>query len=107
MFVMGVNENTYTSDLKVVSNASCTTNCLAPLAKVITDKFGIVEGLMSTIHATTATQKTVDAPSSKDWRSGRSAMCNIIPASTGAAKAVGAVIPALKGYRCSSRLALF
>jgi len=97
MLVMGVNEDTYTTEMKVVSNASCTTNCLAPLAKVINDKYGIVEGLMSTIHATTATQKTVDAPSSKDWRSGRSAMCNIIPASTGAAKAVGAVIPSLKG----------
>jgi len=97
MFVMGVNETSYTSDMKVVSNASCTTNCLAPLAKVVNDNFGIVEGLMSTIHATTATQKTVDAPSSKDWRSGRSAMCNIIPASTGAAKAVGSVIPELKG----------
>jgi glyceraldehyde 3-phosphate dehydrogenase len=97
MFVMGVNEDTYTKDLHVVSNASCTTNCLAPLAKVVNDNWGIVEGLMTTVHATTATQKTVDAPSSKDWRSGRSAMNNVIPASTGAAKAVGAVIPSLKG----------
>eukprot|EP01087_Luapelamoeba_hula_P006327 TRINITY_DN163_c0_g1_i1.p1 TRINITY_DN163_c0_g1~~TRINITY_DN163_c0_g1_i1.p1 ORF type:complete len:341 (-),score=66.94 TRINITY_DN163_c0_g1_i1:69-1091(-) len=97
MFVMGVNEGSYKTDMNVVSNASCTTNCLAPLAKVVNDTWGIVEGLMTTVHATTATQKTVDAPSSKDWRSGRSAMCNIIPASTGAAKAVGSVIPELKG----------
>jgi len=97
MFVMGVNEHGYTKDIAVVSNASCTTNCLAPLAKVVNDTWGIVEGLMTTVHATTATQKTVDAPSSKDWRSGRSAMLNIIPATTGAAKAVGAVIPELNG----------
>jgi glyceraldehyde 3-phosphate dehydrogenase len=97
MLVMGVNENTYTKDMDVVSNASCTTNCLAPLAKVVNDTWGIVEGLMTTVHATTATQKTVDAPSSKDWRSGRSALNNVIPATTGAAKAVGAVIPSLKG----------
>jgi len=97
MFVMGVNHNEYTSDLNVVSNASCTTNCLAPLAKVINDNFGIVEGLMSTVHATTATQKTVDGPSAKDWRGGRAASGNIIPSSTGAAKAVGKVIPSLNG----------
>lgn len=97
MFVMGVNENTYHKDLQVISNASCTTNCLAPVAKVVNDTWGIVEGLMTTVHATTATQKTVDAPSSKDWRSGRSALNNVIPATTGAAKAVGAVIPELKG----------
>lgn len=97
MFVMGVNHNSYTKDMNVVSNASCTTNCLAPLAKVINDKFGIVEGLMTTVHSTTATQKTVDGPSAKDWRGGRSASNNIIPSSTGAAKAVGKVIPTLKG----------
>ena len=97
MFVMGVNNNEYTSDINILSNASCTTNCLAPIAKVINDKFGIVEGLMTTVHAATATQKTVDGPSMKDWRGGRSAIGNIIPSSTGAAKAVGIVIPALKG----------
>ncbi len=97
MFVMGVNHKTYTKDIDMVSNASCTTNCLAPVAKVLNDKFGIVEGLMTTVHATTATQKTVDGPSMKDWRGGRAASGNIIPSSTGAAKAVGKVIPALKG----------
>ena len=97
MFVMGVNNETYTPDMDIVSNASCTTNCLAPLAKVINDAFGIEEGLMSTIHSTTATQLTVDGPSKKDWRGGRAASYNIIPSSTGAAKAVGEVIPDLKG----------
>ena len=97
MFVMGVNNNTYKKDMQFVSNASCTTNCLAPLAKVINDKFGIVDGLMTTVHATTATQKTVDGPSKKDWRGGRAASGNIIPSSTGAAKAVGKVIPELNG----------
>ena len=97
MFVMGVNNNEYTSDMNIVSNASCTTNCLAPLAKVINDNFGIVEGLMTTVHSATATQKTVDGASKKDWRGGRAATYNIIPSSTGAAKAVGKVIPSLNG----------
>ena len=97
MYVMGVNHTAYTGREDVISNASCTTNCLAPLAKVIHDKFGIEEGLMTTIHAATATQKTVDGPSKKDWRAGRSILGNIIPATTGAAKAVGQVIPELNG----------
>ncbi|GHT50071.1 glyceraldehyde-3-phosphate dehydrogenase [Endomicrobiia bacterium] len=97
MFVCGVNLDSYIKGTRVVSNASCTTNCLAPLAKVLHDKFGIVDGLMTTVHATTATQKTVDGPSVKDWRGGRAASGNIIPSSTGAAKAVGKVIPELNG----------
>lgn len=96
-FVMGVNHKKLTKDHTIVSNASCTTNCLAPIAKVLNDKFGIVEGLMSTVHAVTATQKTVDGPSAKDWRGGRGGYQNIIPSSTGAAKAVGLVLPELKG----------
>ena len=97
MFVMGVNEETYKPEMTVISNASCTTNCLAPLAKVINDKWGIKDGLMTTVHSTTATQKTVDGPSKKDWRGGRAASGNIIPSTTGAASAVGKVIPALNG----------
>ena len=97
MFVCGVNENTYVKGTQFVSNASCTTNCLAPIAKVLNDKFGILDGLMTTVHSTTATQKTVDGPSMKDWRGGRAASGNIIPSSKGAAKAVGKVIPTLNG----------
>jgi len=97
LFVMGVNHSGYTADTTVVSNASCTTNCLAPLAKVINDIWGIEEGLMTTVHAATASQKTVDGPSKKDWRAGRAASANLIPSSTGAAKAVGKVIPELNG----------
>jgi glyceraldehyde 3-phosphate dehydrogenase len=97
MFVYGVNHNTYKKEMDIISNASCTTNCLAPVTKVLNDTFGIVEGLMTTVHSTTATQKTVDGPSAKDWRGGRAAAGNIIPSSTGAAKAVTKVIPELKG----------
>ncbi|HOK50703.1 MAG TPA: type I glyceraldehyde-3-phosphate dehydrogenase [Bacteroidales bacterium] len=97
MFVYGVNHKTYTKDMSIISNASCTTNCLAPITKVLHDNFGVVEGLMTTVHATTATQKTVDGVSAKDWRGGRAAAGNIIPSSTGAAKAVTKVIPELKG----------
>ena len=97
MFVCGVNQDSYVKGTQFVSNASCTTNCLAPITKVLNDKFGVVEGLMTTVHSTTATQKTVDGPSMKDWRGGRAASGNIIPSSTGAAKAVGKVIPALNG----------
>ena len=97
MFVCGVNQDSYVKGTQFVSNASCTTNCLAPITKVLNDKFGVVEGLMTTVHSTTATQKTVDGPSMKDWRGGRAAAGNIIPSSTGAAKAVGKVIPELNG----------
>ena len=97
MFVMGVNQDTYTKDMTFVSNASCTTNCLAPIAKVLDESFGIVEGLMTTVHSATGTQKVVDGPSKKDWRGGRAACGNIIPSTTGAAKAVGKVYPKLNG----------
>merc|ERR1711896_56350 len=97
MFVMGVNHESYTDDVTVMSNASCTTNCLAPMAKVLHENFGIKRGLMTTVHAVTATQKTVDGPSAKAWRDGRAAATNIIPAATGAAKAVGKVLPELNG----------
>ena len=97
MFVMGVNNKKYTSDMTYVSNASCTTNCLAPIAKVLNEKFGIIEGLMTTVHSVTPTQKLLDGASMKDWRGGRAATGNIIPSSTGAAKAVGKVIPELNG----------
>ena len=97
MFVCGVNEDTYVKGTQFVSNASCTTNCLAPVAKVLNDNFGIVDGLMTTVHSVTSTQKVLDGPSKKDWRGGRSACYNIIPSSTGAAKAVGKVIPSLNG----------
>ncbi|MCI8804127.1 MAG: type I glyceraldehyde-3-phosphate dehydrogenase, partial [Oscillibacter sp.] len=97
MFVMGVNNQKYTSDMTFVSNASCTTNCLSPIAKVLNEKFGIIEGLMTTVHSVTPTQKLLDGPSMKDWRGGRAATGNIIPSSTGAAKAVGKVIPELNG----------
>jgi glyceraldehyde 3-phosphate dehydrogenase len=97
MYVMGCNEDTYKADVQIFSNASCTTNCLAPLVKIIHEKYGIVEGLMTTVHATTATQKTVDGPSKKDWRGGRGILNNVIPSATGAAKAVGKVVPALNG----------
>ncbi len=108
MFVCGVNLDKYTSDMQFVSNASCTTNCLAPIAKVLNDNWGITDGLMTTVHSATATQKTVDGPSMKDWRGGRAASGNIIPSSTGAAKAVGKVIPELNGkltgMQCAFRL---